>query len=151
MTGQSRDNALDHLVVVVFENRSFSTGYGHTPAAGPAMAQHRSPAPPAARPGGRTELAKVVEQREQQLVEPSEADFALELRARRTQDGRPGRGRGISQDVQPRGHAHAGLPVQQYRSAANRGLLEEPPQEPKLPVTAQNLCGPWPATTGQLS
>jgi hypothetical protein len=74
----------------------------------------------------RIQLVKVIEQREQQLVEPGEADLALELRARHAQDGRPGRGRGTSQAVQQRGLAHAGLAGQQHRSAADRGLLEEP-------------------------
>jgi hypothetical protein len=83
-----------------------------------------------------TELAKVIKQREQQLVEPREAGFALELHARRTQDGRPGRGRGVSQDVQQRGLAHAGLPGQQHRSATDRRRLEETLQEAKFPVTA---------------
>jgi hypothetical protein len=74
----------------------------------------------------RIQLVKVIEQREQQLVEPGEADLALELRARHAQDSGPGRGHGISQAIQQRGLAHAGLAGQQHRSAADRGLLEEP-------------------------
>jgi hypothetical protein len=96
-------------------------------------------------PVGGAELVDVTKHREQDLVEPGEADLPLELSPGHAQHHGPRRGSGPGQGVQQRRLAHAGIPGQDERSAARRSLAEELQQEPEVAIPADQPASGLPS------
>ena len=74
---------------------------------------------------GRTQLIDLVEQRVQELVEPSEADVRLELGTRRPQQARAGALRVPGGDVEQRCLPDARIAGHQHRPALAGGVVDE--------------------------
>jgi hypothetical protein len=96
-------------------------------------------------PVGGAQLVDVTEHREQDLVEPGEADLPLELSPGNAQHYGPRRGCGLGQGIQQRRLAHARIPGQYQRGAARRRLADELPQEVEVAIPADQPASGLPS------